>query len=274
LTKIINPAAARAVAEFDDTSSGIYKGVFVANDISYHGVLTVNFGNDSQYNAILEYGDDERIGFIPVNKGSVSVCKVIEFRGRNAGFTLNVSDYNRPVVSDGYIDGQKAQAKLLKETSTNRVNAALGTFSDDLDPAFNGTWDLLSMTLGVITISGFQLPVNIIDEVVIVRSGSAIMFTDNMMENFTPGAACSILLPTLPSGPQEPFFTGLIDLLSIVLDEYAVVTQTSTFAEEEATWSLIYSKAAGNKYYDQDCTETPLGGTWSWKGRSGHILVN
>lgn len=48
LTKIVAPNKARVEAEFDNTSNGIYKGVFVSNDISYHGVLMVNLGNDSE----------------------------------------------------------------------------------------------------------------------------------------------------------------------------------------------------------------------------------
>ena len=198
LTKIIDPTTARAVAEFDKTSSGIYKGVLVANDMSYHGVLTVNFGNDSQYNAILEYGDDEKIGFIPVNVASANASNVMEFRGRNAGFTLNVGDYNQPVVSNGYINGEKAQTKLLKETSTNQVRVALGTFIDDLDPNFTGTWDMLSNSTQIVTLStglGFPFPptvdviVNVISEVVLTKN--ATLFNDNVMEDFILGSSCS-----------------------------------------------------------------------------------
>ena len=119
LTKMIDPDTARAAVEFDNTSSGIYRGVFVSTDMSYHGVLTVNLENDSQYNAILEYGNDQRIGFVRVNNGQVSISNVIEFRGKNAGFIIDVRNYAEPIVTDGYVDGQRAQIKLLKETSIN-----------------------------------------------------------------------------------------------------------------------------------------------------------
>lgn len=293
LTKIINPDTARAAAEFDNTTNGIYKGVFVSNDLSYHGVLTVNFANDAQYNAVLEYGEDlnQRIGFVRINNGPTATSNVIEFRGSNAGFTLNVSDYTQPVVTEGYIDGQGAQMKLLKETSSNRVNTVLGTFSDSDDAAFNGTWDFMSSGTRIESVpTGRPLPVppsidvevNNISEVVVTKSGGA-MYFDTMMEEFTPGSDCQTMLPTLPTGTYVPFYTGAKTITITVpgsgdifreIDEYGVGSQTSNFAGEEATWSLVYSKEFGNKYYDTDCNELPLGATWSWKGRSGYIVLN
>lgn len=279
LTKIIDPDTARAAAVYDDSSNGIYKGIFVANDMSYHGILTVNFANDAQYNAILEYGDNQRIGFVRVDNGTTSVSDVIEFRGRDAGFTLNVSDYSQPVVAQAYINGQGAQAKLLKETSRNQVRAVLGTFTDDSDPTFTGTWDLLSNSTQIITVpTGLPIPfpptvnvtVNIISEVVLTKN--ATMFSDTTMEDFTPGTGCNV---TLPTGSQAPFFSGPQVIGGVIsIDEYAAASQTSTFVGEECTWSFIYSFAQGGKYYDVNCMETPAGGTFSWKGRTGHILLN
>lgn len=278
LTTIINPDTARAEAEFDNTAGGIYKGVFVSNDIAYHGVLTVNLGNDSKYNAILEYGDDQSIGFVCVPNTAAGTSNVIEFRGANTGFKLDVTDDLQIIVSEAYIDGQTAQARLLKETSRNQVRAVLGTFSDDSDLTFTGTWDFLSTLTEVVTIPtglGFPFPstvdvtVNVISEVVLTKN--ATLFSDDTLENFTPGAGCGV---TLPAGSQAPFFSGPQVIVGIVsIDEYAAVAQTSTFVGEECNWSFIYSFAQGGKYFDINCTETPLGGTWSWKGRTGKILL-
>ena len=281
LTKIINPDTAKAALEFDTTSNGIYKGVFVSDDMAYHGVLTVNLGNDARYNAILEYGDDQRqrIGFVRINNGASSVTRNIEFRGANTGFILNVSDYTQPVVTDGYIAGQGAQIKVLKETSMNQVRAILGSFTDDLDPAFTGAWDLLSTSTTVINVptgqpfpSTIPVTVNVISEIVLTKN--AIMFNDNVMESFTPGVPCATINPVFPTGPQFPFYSGAQNIFGTDIDEYLAGTQNSTFLGEVATWNLVYSKAGGNKYYDINCTETPAGGTWSWKGRTGQILLN
>ena len=277
LTKIINPDTVRASAKFDNSSSGIYKGVFVSTDMSYHGVLTVNLANDSQYNAILEYGNNERIGFVRVNNGQESISDVIEFRGENTGFTINVSDYKKPVVTEGYVDGQQAQIKLLKETSTNPVMVDLGTFSDDIDLTFQGTWNFVSNSTQVVNVpTGLVFPatipvtVNIISQVVVTKDGA--MFTDNVMEDFTPGPGCQV---TLPAGSQAPFFSGVQNISGFNIDEYAAAAQTSTFVVGlNTTWSLIHSFYQGDKYYDINCIETPAGGTWSMGSRNGHILLN
>jgi hypothetical protein len=292
LTKIINPDTARAAAEFDNTNSGIYRGVFVSNDISYHGVLTVNLANDAQFNAILEYGDNktERMGFVRVNNDNTNEPNVIEFRGNNAGFTLNVSDYNQPVFTDGYIDGQTAQAKLLKERSTNKVLVTLGIFNDAGDPTFFGTWDFLSSSTRVISVpTNLPLPapplysinVNNIDAVVLTKSSGA-MYVDNVMEDFTAGFGCAFVLPSLPFGTNAPYYSGeqtvtviAAPLVTRDVDEYSLLNQTSTFnapLPEVANWSLLYSKIV-NRYYDVNCNEIPSG-TWSWKGRSGRILLD
>jgi hypothetical protein len=293
LTKIIDPDTVVADADFDYTSNGIYRGVFVSNDISYHGVLTVNLGNDSRYNAVLEYGDDRklRIGFIRVNMGPTGETNLIEFRGKNAGFTLDVSDYSHPIFSEGYIDGQTAQAKLLKEKSANRVLVTLGTFSDDLDPTFFGTWDFLSSSTRVISIPTsvpnpaipeYDVTVNNIDVIVLTKSSGA-MFNDNVMEDFTAGFDCAFIPLNLPSGVNAPYSTGKqtvtvvpVPLITRDLDQLSALNQTSTFnapLPEVATWSILYSKIV-NMYYDENCNESPLGGTWYWKGRNGHLLIN
>lgn len=290
LTKIINPDTAQAASEFDNTNNGIYRGVFVSDDTSYHGVLTVNLANDAQYNAILEYGDNQRMGFVRLNNGPVSVSNVIQFRGENARFTLDVSDYNRPVFSEGYIDGQTAQGKLLKERSTNKVLVTLGLFNDAGDPTFFGTWDFLSSSTRVISVPTnlplpapalYSITVNNIDAVVLTKSSGA-MYVDTVMEDFTAGFGCAFVLPSLPFGTNAPYYSGeqtvtviAAPLVTRDIDEYSLLNQTSTFnapLPEVANWSLLYSKIV-NRYYDEDCEELPLGGTWSWKGRSGFILL-
>lgn len=289
-TKIINPDTAKAAAQFDNTNSGIYKGVFVSDDISYHGVLTVNLANDSQYNAILEYDDNQRIGFVRVSNGAASVSNVMQFRGENARFTLDVSDYTNPIFSQGYIDGQTAQAKLLKETSTNKVLVTLGIFDEDGDATFFGTWDFLSSSTRVISVptnlpppapETYPITVNNIDAVVLTKSSGA-MYVDNVMEDFTAGFGCAFVLPSLPFGTNAPYYSGeqtvtviAAPLVTRDVDEYSLLNQTSTFdapLPEVATWSLLYSKIV-NRYYDENCNELPSGGSWDWKGRTGRILL-
>ena len=279
LTTIINPDTARAAAQFDNTTNGIYKGVFVSTDISYHGVLTVNLANDSQYNAILEYGDDQnqRLGFVRVNNDASSISNVIEFRGKNAGFTLDVSDYALPVVTEASIGGQGAQVKVLKETSGNQVRAVLGTFVQSDDPTFTGSWDLMSSGTRVVTVpTGLPAPttidvtVNNISDVAVTVDG--VLFSDIVMEDFIVPNVCGA---PLPIGNQAPFYSGMQTIGGFPINEYAAATQTSTFVvgDPAATWNLVYSGYQGGLYYDADCNVI-AGGTWSWKGRTGTITLD
>jgi hypothetical protein len=306
LTKIINPDTARAAAQFDNTANGIYKGVFISTDISYHGTLTVNLGNDSKYNAILVYGDDQRIGFLRVNNNPGSSSDMIEFRGRDAGFTVDVSDYAKPVVTGGYIDGQEAQMKIVKERSANRVTVILGTFADNNDPNYFGTWDFISLDdTFVITVpttdinlplppglypSTVDVTVNTLDEVVVAVQGSFIVFTDDRMETFSAGPNCLAIVPSFPTDSFNPFYSGeQTQVLAPLIpgpptfiwdiDEYATGIQTSLFGGNLATWELNYSYAARTypngtegKYYTEDCIEQAAG-RWAWDRRVGTILL-
>jgi hypothetical protein len=306
LTKIINPDTARAAAQFDNAPNGIYKGVFVSDDISFHGVLTVNLGNDSQYNAILEYGDDQRMGFLRVSNGN---SDVIEFRGGNAGFTLDVSNYRRPLVTTGYINGQGALMKLKKETSQSRVVTVLGTFVDSRDPSFNGTWDLMGTSgENIVTVptTDINLPlppgiypafvdveVQNLDEVIVSRLG--VMFTDDKMEDFRAGANCFVVMPNTPNEKFLPFASGqqtqVLEPLvpgwptfTWDIDEYAAADQISLLGSNIATWNIAYSYGSREwpdnsgtnegKYWTTNCTESPRGGTWNWSGRRGFILLD
>jgi hypothetical protein len=299
-TKIINPNTARAAAQFDNTTNGLYKGIFVSNDLSYHGILTVNLGNDRRYNAILEYGDGQRkkIGFLGEQSNNDGSSNIYEFHGKNGGFTIDLSNHTSPIITKAMIDGQTAQGKLLKETSQNPVRAVLGTFEDSNDTSFNGTWDLLSTSTRTVSVSTSPLTapdfpptvdvtVNNITGVVVTRSGSSMVFSDDTMEPYTPGTECETLLPTLPSGLQDPFYTGAktirvesaipgsLVFYDIAINEYGAATQSSVFVagEAPALWSLIYSKRQEEQYFDLDCNITEAG-SWSWKGRTGTITLD
>jgi hypothetical protein len=310
LTKIINPDTAKAALEFDHSTNGIYKGVFVSDDVSFHGVLTVNVGNDSKYNAILEYGDDQKIGFLRIeDSGRAANSGVIDFRGGNAGFTLDVSDYSRPVVTTGYINGQGALMRLRKETSSNRVVTVLGTFVDSRDPSFNGTWDLMgSSGESIVTVptTDINLPlppgiypptvdviVQNLDEVIVARLG--VMFTDDKMETFKAGANCFTIMPSTPNNKFLPFASGeqtqvLVPLIpgfptfTWDIDEYAAADQTSLLGSSVARWNIAYSYGSRRwpdnngtnpgKYWTTNCIEAPNGGSWSWSGRRGFILLD
>ena len=64
---------------------------------------------------------------------------------------------------------------------------------------------------------------------------------------------------------------------SIQLSNLSLLTstgETTRIGRKEVDGNTVrYSKKSGDKYYDINCIETPAGGTWSWKDRSGRILL-
>lgn len=277
LTSIIKLETAKASSAFDTSVLGLYKGVFASNDATYHGELIVNLGNDAFYNALLSLTNGDKIGFAQIPNSQLN-APTYQFEGEYGSFTIDVTDVTNVEILDFQLYNQASQAHIIKETSSHPVRMSLGTFVDSTDPTFLGTWDFMSTSTTVIQVptplGNFPLTVNVISEVVIMKTGGP-MLNDTTMEDFTPGVACPA---TIPQGTQAPFFSGEQDIMippfpAIMLDEYAAGTQTSDFAGAMASWNFLYSKAQGDVYYDIDCNIL-TGGTWSWNGRSGSISLD
>ncbi|OAB78253.1 hypothetical protein [Cochleicola gelatinilyticus] len=278
LTQLINPDSVKALAKYDTGERGIYRGIFVGNDMSHHGVLTINNENDGNFNAVLVTTNNVKLGFIGRPSLTNSIISKVVFEGdANTRFTLTFADSEHPIIEEAFIMGKPATAKVLKETSENRVMVSLGTYVDDSNPSFNGTWDFLSTeTETIIVPTGLPFPatvpitVNIISELVLVTAGGG-MFTDTVMENFTAGSFCP---DTFPTGSQRPFFSGEQTIGGVFnINEFAAGNQTSPLNGTDANWTFLYSFANGSAYYDTNCNVLTAG-TWSWNGRTGSILLD
>ena len=265
------------VVDFDNQINGMYHGIIASEDSKIHGQIWVNIANDGEYKAMVETINKERMYFSDVEKEAS--FNSIYFEGKRGSFTIDVTNTDDVRVSNVLIDDKVANIRLLKERNGTKNRAILGTFVDDLDASFGGTWDLLSTSTQTVTLpTGLMFPfpttvdvvVNIVSETVVTKTGGGI-FIDSSMELFTPGATC---VEEIPTGEQAPFFSGEQNLLGLVdINEYALGNQTSTYGGAVNSWSFIFSKAAGDIYYDIDCNEI-TSGTWSWNSRSGSILLN
>lgn len=280
LSMLVNPNTVLPEAKYDTTEKGIYRGIFVGNDMSHHGELTVNVQNDGHFNAVLVTTDAAKFGFVGYPFFSNSLVSKVVFHGEDQSkFILNLTHSEEPIIEEAFIAGKPATAKVLKETSQNSVMISLGTYTDDSDPSFNGTWDFLSTETEVITIPTGQpfpfpatvdITVNIISELVLVTAGGG-MFTDTAMEEFMAGAVCPA---TFPTGSQRPFFSGEQTIGGVVeINEFAAGNQSSPLNGTDASWTFLYSFANGSAYYDIDCNVLTAG-TWSWNGRTGSILLD
>lgn len=265
------------LAKFDQQSKGLYHGIIASEDSQFHGEIWVNIANDGYYKAMVKTVEGEKLFFNLDN--SISSKHEYAFIGERGSFRVSIINPENATVTRTLIDGEQAHIQLLKERNSTKNRAVIGTFVDSADSGFTGTWDLLSTSTQVITIPtglGFPFPptvdvtVNIISEVVITKSGGGVV-TDDTMELFTPGPTCD---DTFPTGEQQPFFSGEQNIGGAIdINEYGVANQISTFFGSDCNWNFIFSKAAGDLYYDIDCNEV-TSGTWSWRTRSGTITLN
>ena len=277
-SKIIDSETTLPNVNFDGSVKGLYKGVFVSANIEHHGVLSINFMNDGNLNAIVDFSDGTKLGFI----GKEVASNRYTYYSKKAQFDFVISSDDVVTIENASIAELYVNSKVVKDISTNRTLVGLGTFVDTSDPAFGGTWDFISTASTVISVPfppfpDVTFPADLITEVVVCYDDgtpTGRLFSDTSMEVFTGGPSCQFLPPT----PLAPFFTGPIVInLPIIgatpVDEWGAFNQTSVFGNHTSSWSLGYSLAAGGPgqvYIDSDCNVIPAG-TWSWNSRSGTI---
>ncbi|MFT5437745.1 MAG: hypothetical protein ACI840_002404 [Ulvibacter sp.] len=59
--------------------------------------------------------------------------------------------------------------------------------------------------------------------------------------------------PLRSTGTYVLFYSRIRNKLRFDLDEHLAGAQASTFSGKVEVWPLVYSKVAGNKYYDTNC---------------------
>ena len=129
---------------------GLYSGVIVADETNFHGELRINVANDGNFLAVVKTIDGRTLSFNL--KDTAGSSSYLTFFNKNGSFDLNLSDFNNPVISNVTINGTPGNAKVVKETSSAKVKAVLGTFNEDFLLGFTGTWDfLVNSSTGYIT---------------------------------------------------------------------------------------------------------------------------
>lgn len=268
--------------EFDNSSEGIYLGTVVTTDFSLHGKIWINVANDNTYKATIHTDNLEEILF--VGEPSSENEYRIQFEGNNGMFTYDVSDFTNPQATDIKINGVEGHIQTVKDRSTQRANAILGTYEDDNDPSFTGSWDLI--TDGSTTGTAFGYPA--LTEVHIL-SPSGVMY---VIDEFTPFAfpcfdingdnsmdANDITIPVFHSAGGS---AGDIN-------EFWAQDQTASINGIELTYSLGQSSTLsqngfGNTMFiNNDLASPPsIGcfvipgkkGIWSWNGREGSVFFD
>lgn len=269
--------------EFDNSSKGLYLGTVVTTDFSLHGKIWVNVANDGTYKATIITDQLEELLF--VGQPNINNEYRIQFEGDNGSFTYDVSDFNNPQALVVNLNGKEGYIQTVKDRSNQRANAVLGTYVDDSDAAFTGSWDLI--TNGDTTGTAFGYPA--LTEVHILSPGGDMYIIDQ----FTPFAfpcfdingddAQDVNDITIPVFHAAGGAAGNIN-------EFWALDQTATINGFELMYSLGQSSTlsqtfgVGNTMFiNNDLGNPPtLGcfiipskkGIWSWNGREGSVFFD
>ncbi len=260
--------------DFDTSNKGMYHGIIVTQDLSLHGKIWINLGNDGNYNATVVTDQGKELAFF-ANHPSVDTAKErgILFKGERGSFVFDNSDLNRPIATEVIINNIPGFIQSVKDRSTQRASAVLGTYVDFNDATFTGTWDLI--TDGTTNPTFFDLPN--LTQVCVLGPGGA-MFVDEVFETFDyPCFGVMGVGPVFHAAGGS--FGGI--------NEFIAQDQTANWVGLDATYSLGQSTSVHNAnptavnpgFHNNDFADPPvpgcyvfvngLQGIWSWNGREG-----
>lgn len=264
----INPILAQPRAALDNSREGMYHGVIGTMDQSLHGTIWINVANDGNYNAKIITDQGEHLSFF-AKQNQRRTNQSLLFKGERGSFYFDASDFNNPIATEVVFDNTKGFVQVVKDRSNQRAMTFLGTFQDDNDPTFVGTWDLI--TEGIPNPDAFGLP--LLSRVIVNAPGGNV-FDDTEFDAFEYN--CFIT-----NGPIMPVF-----LSSAEGNEFWVQQQTAVWAGIEATYSIGQSTLASTLnnlpntgfHNNEPGVSGPrclaikdLIGFWSWNGRSGSL---
>jgi len=274
-----NPETAEPNSRFNETSEGIYHGVFVTLDTEIHAKIWININNDGFYNATVVSNQGDRFRF--TGTPSSRQGSRFSFVGERGSFDFDVSDINSPVATNVIVDNKEAHIAAVKDRAGQRASIILGTFeSDDDSPlgVISGTWDLI--TDGTPNTDAFNFP--LLTEVVITVTNTGIVYSDTDFETFE--YPCFFL----PSGSIAPVFLHE-DPMTTPNGRNEFWAQNQSFQLGNATLTYWLGQSSGlvdvngatfanYGFHNNDFADPPVNvcsaieskkGVWFWNGRSG-----
>ncbi|MEP2935669.1 MAG: hypothetical protein ABJM06_08110 [Gilvibacter sp.] len=238
----------------DNSTQGIYHGIFGTYDLSAHGEIIINVGNDGNYAAALHLVTGEKLLFEATNR----LVSDLKFASDRGSFTLDVSDIENPVASLVQLDDTEGYVVVYKEKSSRRLSIALGRYIDRGDASFKGNWDLISFG-----IPEFNFPGALRVQEVILSNGMSLYYdtTPNILEPFDGCFGLSV---------NGPYMAELSQNLRILEGKL----QTSFINGTRCRWSLAVTQNNFDfEYLDTRCEPTTTAGSWAWNGREGFIEI-
>jgi len=277
-----NPITSLPQESFDNSSKGLYHGVIVTTDMSIHGKIWINILNNGAYSATVLTDNLKELSFIGESASQNDF--IVQFAGDHGSFLFDVSNFNTPVAMDVQINGVDGHILTVKDKSNQRATSTLGTYVDDNDASFAGSWDLL--TDGSTTGTAFGYPA--LTQVCILSPNGAMFIVDQFTSFSYPCFdingdsmmdANDITLPVFHAagGPEGD------------INEFWAQDQTATLAGLQLTYSLGQSSTLsqngfGNTMFiNNDLASPPTAGCfvipgkkgiWTWNGREGSVFFN
>ncbi|MEP0266742.1 hypothetical protein [Dokdonia sp.] len=273
-----NPETAQPDGRFNNTSEGLYHGIFVTLDTQLHAKVWININNDGQYNATVVSNQGDKFRFLgnPTSRDGTK----FSFSGERGSFDFDVTDIENPIATNVIVDSKEAHIAALKDREGQRAAVILGTFETNDDPAniISGTWDL--MTDGSTNADVFGFPN--LTEIVITVANNGNVYSDTDFETFE--YPCFFI----PSGPITPIFLHE-DPMTTPNGRNEFWAQDQQFALGNATLTYWLGQSsflvdnngtafANHGWHNNDFADPPVAGcnaidgekgVWFWNGRSG-----
>ena len=133
-----------AVAAYDNSSKGIYKGTVVGSS----GTIKFNIGNNDSTITATMVINDTTVALTASVSWTSGVAYVSPFTGTLGGAAVSITfsvgaDGTNPTVTAASIPGHpNAVLNVTKETSTNLIMVFEGTYADNSSSGDRGTFDL------------------------------------------------------------------------------------------------------------------------------------
>ena len=111
-------------ASLDNSTQGLYRGVFSSFDGTNHGEIVINLGNDGEMAAAIHFINGEKIAFTAESE----TLTTFKFRNNQGSFSFNVADIEDPTATDVIFNQKASYIRAYKERSSRRISIALGHY--------------------------------------------------------------------------------------------------------------------------------------------------
>ena len=237
-------------SSFDSSEKGLYHGVIASGVNLTRGKIWVNIGNDSQYNAIVQLVNGDKIFYQLTQEAGSIKSNTYSFSGERGAFNINLNDINEPIIYENTLDNEEVFAKVVKGTNGRMPHSFNGFFTDNVsNPTFSGTWNLISTGDLAPEGRGYEL----INSVVVTFNAN--MYTDNNFETFN--------YPCVGNPALNAQMGSLPGNASAVISH----EQTSNF-HGVTNWDL----GTGNGTYTNNMCQFISSGSFSWTHQSNGIM--